>query len=119
MPTGIYKHKSNQGFQKGHKINLNGCSVIYKKGVCMKLYEKVVEYSGVEGKILPYGKVFKLRIYGVEKLKAFFTYIYSGDSILFLNRKKQKFIDCFNAYGARGGRRKGYKVPKKVPVDSN
>ena len=79
---------------------------------------KIIEYSQVIGKIMPYGKVFKLRIYGVEKLKAFFDYIYSSNSRLFLDRKKQKFINCFNAYGARGGRKKKIE-PKNEPNESN
>ena len=79
---------------------------------------KIIEYSQVIGKITPYGKVFKLRIYGVEKLKAFFNYIYSSNSRLFLDRKKQKFIDCFNAYGARGGRKKKIE-PINEPNESN
>ena len=67
------------------------------------------------GKIIPYGKVFKLRIYGLEKLKLFFNYIYSSDSVLFLDRKKKKFLDYFDAvYGARGGRKK-----KIAIVESN
>jgi hypothetical protein len=79
---------------------------------------KIVEYSCVEGKIIPYGKVFKLRVHGVEKLKAFFNYIYSSNSTLFLDRKKQKFSDCFNAYGARGGRKKKNQA-ENTPVESN
>lgn len=79
---------------------------------------KVIEYSEVEGKIISYGRVFKLRIYGVEKLKVFFDYIYSSKSGLFLGRKKQKFIDCFKVYGARGGRKKKIE-PKNEPNESN
>jgi hypothetical protein len=75
---------------------------------------KIVKHSGVEGKIIPYGKVFKLRIYGLDKLKLFFDYIYSSDSILFLDRKKKKFLDYFDAvYGARGGRKK--KIIQEIP----
>jgi len=78
------------------------------------ILSKIVEYSGVEGRIYPYGKVFKLRLYGLEKLKAFFDYIYSSDSDLCLGRKKQKFLDCFNAYGARGGRKKKNKLENET-----
>jgi hypothetical protein len=60
-----------------------------------------------------------LRIYGVEKLKVFFDYIYSSKSELFLDRKKQKFMSYFNVfYGARGGRKKKNQA-ENTPVESN
>ena len=30
MPKGIYQHKTNQGFQKGHKINVGNKSYLWK-----------------------------------------------------------------------------------------
>ena len=66
---------------------------------------------------MPYGKVFKLRIYGLKKLKAFFDYIYSSNSVLFLDRKKEKFKDYFSAvYGARGGRKKKLAETSESPI---